>query len=52
MLLSNYPARLPVTAAVLPYLTVIKRVASLISLVVPLVLFAIMLVRKGTRPSL
>ena len=48
-LLSAYPARLPSTAAVLPYLTVIKRLASLLSLAIPLVLFVIALVRRRSR---
>jgi hypothetical protein len=51
MLLSEYPSRLPFAAGALPYLTVIKRAASLLSLGIPLVLFIIGVVQKRASRS-
>lgn len=52
-MLAAFPGRLHVTAAVLPYLTVIKRVASLLSLFVPLVIYSGSFIRKhsGNTPG-
>lgn len=47
VLLAHFPERMPLLAAVLPYLTVVKRTASLLALAVPLVMFTVALVRKG-----
>ncbi len=48
-MLATFPGRLHVTAAVLPYLTVIKRVASLLSLFVPLLIYGFLFVRTQSR---
>ncbi len=48
-LLSNYPNRLEVVPVILPYLTVIKRAASLLALVVPLAILPIVLLRDQHR---
>ena len=45
-LLAYFPDRMHLLAGVLPYLTVIKRTASLLALVVPLVLYGVYLVRR------
>lgn len=50
-MLANYPERLPSLASVLPYLTVIKRTASLIALFAPIVILALALRRRGLRNS-
>jgi hypothetical protein len=47
-LLVNYPQRLAFVAAVLPYLTVIKRSASLLAIAVPLMMLAVARLR-GAR---
>ena len=44
-LLAHYPNRLHVIPVVLPFVTVIKRAASLLALTVPLAIFLILLVR-------
>ena len=46
LLLAHFPARIPPAAAVLPFLTVIKRVASLLALAVPLLILGVSLVRR------
>lgn len=46
MLLAHFPARVPPAAAVLPFLTVIKRVASLLAIAVPLLILGVSLVRR------
>jgi hypothetical protein len=46
LLLSYFPDRMHFLAGILPYLTVIKRTASLLSLAVPLVIFSVVLVRR------
>ncbi len=45
-LLEHFPERMPLLAGGLPYLTMIKRVASLLALAVPLVLFVVAGVRS------
>jgi hypothetical protein len=45
-LLSNFPDRMPLLANVLPYLTAVKRSASLLALVIPLLIFGYLLVRR------
>lgn len=47
VLLAHFPERVHLLAAVLPYLTVVKRVASLLALTIPVVIFTVALVRKG-----
>ena len=44
-LLAYFPDRAPLLAAILPYLTVVKRIASLLALAIPLVMFIVALVR-------
>ena len=53
MLLSQYPARVDALAASLPYLTIVKRLASIAALIAPVVMFGVAYVRqKGSaRPS-
>jgi hypothetical protein len=46
-LLGSFPERMRLLAEVLPYLTVIKRAASLLALGVPLVIFIAVLIRRG-----
>ena len=46
LLLAHFPARLASAAAALPFLTVIKRVASLLALAVPLLILGVSLVRR------
>lgn len=46
-LLANYPNRLTFLSSVLPYVTVIKRAASMLALAVPLVVFIFVLLRGG-----
>lgn len=45
VLLKNYPERLEMLAATLPYLTIIKRVASLLAIGVPLTMLGVRSVR-------
>jgi hypothetical protein len=45
-MLSRYPVRMHFLAGALPYLTVIKRAASLLSLALPLLFFIVMLTRR------
>jgi hypothetical protein len=45
-MLSHYPVRMPLLAGALPYLTVIKRGASLLSLAIPLVLWSVTMIRR------
>jgi hypothetical protein len=44
-LLASYPDRMHLLAAILPYLTVVKRAASLLAIGLPLVLFGVTLLR-------
>lgn len=46
-LLAYFPARVHLLAGMLPYLTVVKRAASLLALAMPLVIFGVALVRRG-----
>jgi len=46
-LLNNYPTRMELTAGILPFLTLVKRVASLLALVVPVGIFAIRFLRRN-----
>ncbi len=46
VLLNNYPTRMELMAGILPYVTLVKRVASLLALVVPVVIFAIRFLRR------
>ena len=46
-LLAYFPDRMHVLAGVLPYITVIKRTASVLALAIPLVIFSVALVRKA-----
>ena len=48
-ILAGFPARLRLTAAVLPYLTVIKRAASLLSLFLPVLLLGFESIRQRVR---
>ena len=45
-LLAYFPERMHLLAGVLPYMTVIKRIASLLALAIPLMIFSITLVRR------
>lgn len=45
-LLSRFPERLPLTSAVLPYLTVLKRAASLLSIFLPLLIMSFVFTRS------
>lgn len=47
VLLAYFPDRMHLLAGVLPYLTVVKRTASLLALAIPLVIFSVALVRKA-----
>ena len=46
-LLAYFPDRVHLLAGVLPYLTVVKRAASLLALAIPLVIFSVALVRRA-----
>jgi hypothetical protein len=46
-LLAYFPDRVHLLAEVLPYLTVVKRAASLLALAIPLVIFSVALVRRA-----
>lgn len=48
-LLRLYPGRLGLLAALLPYLTVIKRAASMLALLIPILLLAVAPLRSGPR---
>ena len=50
-LLAHFPDRAPLLAGTLPYLTVVKRIASLLALAMPLVMFIVALVRAGKSKS-
>lgn len=50
-ILNVYPERLQSLAVVLPYLTVVKRAASILALVVPLIIFTVKLFRRRTQPE-
>lgn len=45
-LLTTYPERLNLIAATLPYLTVVKRAASMIAIIVPVLIFGFLLVQR------
>ena len=45
-LLANFPERVSMVANLLPFLTVIKRTASLSALVIPLLIFGFLLIRR------
>jgi hypothetical protein len=49
VLLAQYPERLTFLAAVLPYLTVVKRGASLLAIAIPLVILALVFFRRRLR---
>ena len=44
-LLANYPVRMPLLSAVLPYLTVVKRAASMLAIFAPAMIFAFARIR-------
>lgn len=46
-LLNNYPTRMELLAGILPYVTLVKRVASLLAFVVPVGIFAIRFLRRN-----
>jgi hypothetical protein len=46
-LLAYFPDRVHLLAGVLPYLTVVKRAASLLALAIPLLIFSVSLVRRA-----
>lgn len=48
-LLANFPVRMHVLATLLPYLTTVKRAASMLALVIPLLIFGYSLVRRRPR---
>ena len=48
-LLANFPDPIPTVANILPFLTVVKRTASLFSLIIPLLIFGFLLVRQLTQ---
>ena len=50
-LLTSYPDRLAVLSAVLPYLTVVKRAASMLALIVPLLILAFAVLRDWRRTA-
>lgn len=50
-ILAAFPDRLHVTAAVLPYLTAVKRAASLLSLFLPLLIYLFAFVRTQARKA-
>ena len=52
VLLANYPERLDMLAASLPYATIIKRVASLLAIVVPLMMLGFDFVRSFQRAKI
>jgi hypothetical protein len=52
MLLSNYPQRVNWVAGLLPYVTLVKRVASLLAIFVPLALIGIRFLRGKLRKPL
>jgi hypothetical protein len=51
-LLANYPGRLEPLASVLPYLTLIKRAASMLALFAPVVILALAALRRIARTAL
>ena len=51
VLLANYPQRLTTLSALLPFLTVIKRVASMLAIVLPVLILAFAGLRTWWRPS-
>ncbi len=48
-LLANFPDRIHLAANILPYLTVVKRAASILAIVSPLLIFGFLFVRRRTR---
>jgi hypothetical protein len=48
-LLEAYPSRIHILYAILPYLTVVKRMASMLALVIPLLIFSFLLVRRMAK---
>jgi hypothetical protein len=48
-MLANYPERLTFLASVLPYLTVIKRAASMLALFAPVIILMLALLRRRSR---
>lgn len=51
VLLGEFPRRLDWLAGILPYLTLVKRVASVFALFVPVVIFTIVFGRRKSRPA-
>lgn len=49
-LVASFPERLPLLAAALPVLTVVKRAALVLALVVPLAVFSLSMIRAEVRP--
>lgn len=45
-LLANFPDRLNLVAGTLPYLTLVKRAASMLAIVIPLLIYSFLLVRE------
>lgn len=50
-LLAYFPDRAPLLAGILPYLTVVKRIASLLALAIPLVMFIVALIQARRAKS-
>jgi hypothetical protein len=50
-LLAYFPDRVHLLAGILPYLTIVKRTASLLALAIPLLIFGVVLARKGLAKS-
>lgn len=46
VLLANYPERMPVPSALLPYVTIVKRVASMLAIFAPLIILAFAGIRR------
>jgi hypothetical protein len=49
ILLANFPERVHQGANMLPYLTVVKRVASMLAIIIPLLIFGFSLVRRRAQ---
>jgi hypothetical protein len=49
VLLANFPDRLHIASGILPYVTVVKRAASILALLIPAAIFLVSLIRRATR---
>ena len=52
MLLHHYPERLDALAGILPYATIVKRLASLLAIAVPLTMLGSAAARRSRKASL